>query len=158
MIKLSKSSGYTLVEIVIVLAIMAILATIAFQFLYRFRMRAKASEAFVNLATIRSCEEAYRVENDNYKQCDATPATGGDDAVPDDWAGGGIDDFASIGFRPSGKVRFQYKVDLIEASASPDEKLGFSATATSDMDKDGSPAIYTVTNLNPRAQRSGDDY
>ena len=141
-----REKGFSLVELMIVVAIIAILAAIAIPSFLRFAMKSKTSEATGNLAAIRVCEDSFRAENDVYNACGLTPgANGGDDAVPDPWAGGGITDFAEIGFAPDGNVRYTYEVTLIVASNNP----GWVAVATCDLDEDGTPRIYTLSLLTP---------
>ena len=138
---LENKRGFTLIELMIVVAIVAILAAIAVPSYMRFQSKAKTAEATNNLAVIRAGEETYRAENDVYKDCAATPA-----AVPSGtsaaWAGGGIADFAQIGFVPDGDVRYQYTVTVAG--------LTYTATAEGDVDGDGSNAIYQLTSADPK--------
>jgi len=138
-----KHAGFTLVELMIVVAIVAILAAIAIPSYLRFQSKAKTAEATNNLGAIRTAEETYRAENDTYLVCTASPATGGTDAVADAWldAGG----FTNIGFVPDGDVRYQYAV------AAPGD-LTYTATATGDLDDDDTAAIYQVTESQPKAE------
>jgi len=140
MIKLSKSAGFSLVELMIVVAIMAILAAIAIPSFMRFSMRAKTAEATQNLAAIRTCEESYRSENDLYFACAQAPAGGGTDSTPDVWPvpAAGFDD---IGFAPDGLVRYAYTVTIVAPPTS-----AFTATAFSDLDENNTPCTYTLSN------------
>ena len=57
---LGKSKkGFTLIELMIVVAIIGILAAIAIPNFIRFQLKAKTSEGKVNIAAIRTAEEAY---------------------------------------------------------------------------------------------------
>lgn len=138
MMKLSKSKGFSLVELMIVVAIMAILAAIAIPSFMRFSMKAKTSEATGNLAAIRVAEESYRAENDVYFACGASPVGQGNDATPDTWVDAG--GFGTIGFAPDGQVRYMYTVTINLPANAP----SFSATAVSDLDEDGGLATFTV--------------
>lgn len=169
MIKLSKSAGFSLVELMIVVAIMAILAAIAIPSFMRFSMRAKTAEATQNLAGIRTCEESYRAENDVYYLCAPTPAVGGDDSTPDEWLAGGIAHFTKIGFAPDGYVRYQYEVTLgtdgVSAGTADLQEIigGFGITATGDLDEDALPCIFEVdtgASTYPKAVKTAasDDY
>ena len=67
MMKLLKSKkGFTLIELMIVVAIIGILAAIAIPNFLTFRLKAKTSEAKSNLGAIRTVEEAYKAEEDTY--------------------------------------------------------------------------------------------
>ena len=108
MIRFSKQTGFSLVELMIVVAIMAILAAIAIPSFLKFQTKAKESEARNNLAAIRTCEESYRAEEDKYLLAGPTPGTvplAGTVAWLDTQGG-----FPAIGFEPSGQVRFAYSV------------------------------------------------
>ncbi len=140
MIRLSKSAGFSLVELMIVVAIMAILAAIAIPSFMKFSIKSKTSEATSNLAGIRTCQESYKAENDVYYNCAASPAGGGTDSVPDVWVDAGIvgtDAFSDVGFAPDGNVRYIYQVQGAGA-------VGFISTAISDLDDDGITAAYVV--------------
>ena len=157
MIKLRKSAGFSLVELMIVVAIMAILAAIAIPSFMRFSMRAKTAEATSNLAAIRTAQESYRAENDAYMTCLASPAGGGTDATPDAWADAG--GFDTVGFAPDGNVRYQYAVAVTAPAAGVAPT--FTATATGDIDEDGAAATFTVATAAatyPKAVKGGDDY
>jgi prepilin-type N-terminal cleavage/methylation domain-containing protein len=163
MTKLSKSAGFSLVELMIVVAIMAILAAIAIPSFLRFSMKAKTAEATSNLAAIRTAEESYKAENDVYLVCAGTPgawAAGAGASTPIAWGGGGIASFTNIGFSPDGNVRYQYAVAA--GSVNP-IATAFSASATGDLDEDGvgNEAVYTVDKdaaTYPKVIQTGDDF
>ena len=61
-----KSKGFTLIELMIVVAIIGILAAIAIPNFLRFQAKSKQSEAKTNLGAIGTTAEAYRAEYDTY--------------------------------------------------------------------------------------------
>lgn len=112
--------GFTLIEMMIVIAIIALLATIAIPNYINFQNRAKQAEAKTNLGAIRTCEEAYRAEEDVYVNCTKYPAT--EPTAATLWVGN--DEFNAIGFEAKGQVRYSYAV--VDASGS-----AFNGTANS---------------------------
>lgn len=61
-----KDKGFTLIELMIVVAIIGILAAIAIPNFMNYQCKAKQSEAKSNLGNIRTAEEAYYAEHDAY--------------------------------------------------------------------------------------------
>lgn len=131
-----KKKGFTLIEMMIVIAIIALLATIAIPNYVNFQKRAKTAEAKANLGSIRTCEEAYKAEHDVYLTCDANPGS-----VPagttSAWTSGDAN-WEAIGFEPKGNVRYQYAVTAVAGTS-------FSATAVGDLDGDGTNSTFTIT-------------
>ncbi len=62
-----RKNGFTLTEILIVVAILGILASLAIPRLFPQTERARAAEAISILSAIRQGEEAYRLEKGTYK-------------------------------------------------------------------------------------------
>jgi len=58
--------GFTLIELMIVVAIIGILAAIAIPNFVKFQCRSKQSEAKTNLKALYVAQESYRAENDTY--------------------------------------------------------------------------------------------
>jgi type IV pilus assembly protein PilA len=63
---LTNNKGFTLIELMIVVAIIGILAAIAIPNFMAYQCKAKQSEAKSNLGNIRSMQEAYFAEYDTY--------------------------------------------------------------------------------------------
>ena len=63
---LHTKKGFTLIELMIVVAIIGILAAIAIPNFLRFQAKSKQSEAKTNLGSIGTTAESYRVEKDTY--------------------------------------------------------------------------------------------
>lgn len=167
MIKIFKREerGFSLVELMIVVAIIAILAAIAIPAFMKFAMKSKTSEATANLNAIRTCQEAYRAEDDVYAVCILSPRDT-PTADPAVWIDNGDDpdpsadppvvgtNFGNIGFEPDGDVRYTYEVTVPSANV-------FIAVATGDLDGNSLPAIFTLekgATGYPRPVKSGDDF
>jgi len=105
--------GFTLIELMIVVAIIGILAAIAIPNFVRFQLRSKSSEGKTNLAAIRTAEESYFAEYGTYINAAISPAAlnvppSAKQAFVD--AGAAGSNFNTIGWRPEGQVYFQYGV------------------------------------------------
>ena len=142
---LHKTAGFSLVELMIVVAVIAILATIAINNFYAISRRSKTSEVLTNLGTIRTGQESYRAEYDLYLAVGAWPAV----TPPASgvlWETVAIQEstgFKSIGFAVDGVVRYRYQVIVAAVAGTPPY---FTVTANGDLDDDGLDAVYIVAN------------
>ena len=80
-----NSRGFTLIELMLVVGIIGILATIAVPSFMTYRARSSQSEVKANLASIRTQLESYSSESNEY-----------------------TDDLRLIGYSPTGKPRYLY--------------------------------------------------
>jgi type IV pilus assembly protein PilA len=60
---LARNEGFTLVELMVVVAIIGVLATLAVPQYQRFTAKARQSEAKIALGAMRTAIESYRPEN-----------------------------------------------------------------------------------------------
>jgi type IV pilus assembly protein PilA len=129
--------GFTLIELMIVVAIIGILAAIAIPNFVRFQLRSKSSEGKTNLAAIRTAEESYFAEYGNYIVTSISPATLNNppstkQAFVDTGAAGA--NFDTIGWKPEGQVYFIYGVNVTGTD--------YGADATADIDFDGTNQLW----------------
>jgi type IV pilus assembly protein PilA len=123
---LGKSQkGFTLIELMIVVAIIGILAAIAIPNFIRFQLKAKTSEGKVNVAAIRTSEEAYFSEFGAYVDGTVSPTNFGGTTKTAFSDNGG---FGNVGWAPEGQVYFNYEV-VISA-----ESTAYVADAGADID------------------------
>jgi type IV pilus assembly protein PilA len=150
---LRSRKGFTLVELMIVVAIIGILAAIAIPNFLNFRLKAKSSEAKSNLGAIRSTEVAYFAENshyitgETYNPDHTTLANHGDKKT---WTSGTR--FSIIGFSPEGQVYFDYQLEPTGAST---DTVTFTARAHGDLDNDNSWSDYLINEQSTEITHAG---
>lgn len=143
---LRKRTAFTLIELMIVVAIIGILAAVAIPAFFKYLKKAKTSEALVNIRKIYDGEISYfevdhvdvtgnRVQN-QFVSAGPTPAN-----VPKgtklsgDW---GTPDWSSIQFAPDGPVLFRYSV----ISTGTGINSIFNAIAEGDLDADDITSLF----------------
>lgn len=134
--KTNNRKGFTLIELMIVVAIIGILAAIAIPNFLRFQLKAKSSEGKTNLAAIRTAETSFFSEFGLYVSSTASPAAWGGATktafVNVDGANQGFD---RLGWSPEGSVYFTYAVGVDNAAANN----AYIASAFADIDADLTP-------------------
>ena len=131
-------AGFSLIELMIVVAIIGLLAAIAIPTYARFQMKAKTSEAKTNLASIQTAEESYYTEYGRYLTAAVEPATiPGPSQVDFSTSATG---YQTLGFVPEGRVYFSYGV----AVATSLEDSGYSADAGADIDGNGDNQYWVI--------------
>ncbi len=124
--------GFSLTELMIVVAIIGILATIAIPNFLRYQARAKQTEAKSNLVALHTAEIAYFAENNGY-----------------------IGDFNAIGFGVSGaSQRYYYELGAANLGSLPPgctastldtvSATGFTAVAIGNIDGDATCDVWTI--------------
>ena len=152
-----RSKGFTLIELMIVVAIIAILAAIAIPQYKKFQLKAKTTEAKTNLGAIRTAEEAYAAENDVYIGAGLAPGKSGSNPRNFNANSASLVGFNKIGFQPAGKVRYSYGVGTsVNTPADNTENavtqgnVDIYIFANADLDGDGTKAYFGCTDEDPK--------
>lgn len=132
--------GFTLIELMIVIAIIAFLAMVSVPSLKKFLAKAKRTEAHLNLSALATAEKVYWAEHGTY-----------------------TDDLQALGWKPEGEVQYSYGFPGAEGKNNVVGKLGggaaglssgkaskdaFTVVAAGDIDGDGEPDILTIDQTN----------
>ncbi len=135
-----KIQGFTLIELMIVVTIIAFLAMIAVPSLMRFAAKAKRAEVYVQLGSLYAAEKAYFIEHGKYT----------DKLIGEE----------SLQWKPEGELTYTYgfpgqeevnyvagktkdAVQSLSGIAKADD-TSFIAAAIADIDGDGKMDIITV--------------
>lgn len=106
-----RSRGFTLIELMIVVAIIGVLASIAIPSFINFQLTAKRAEAFANLSALAKAQKSYFAEFNTFVDVLAEPMSGLGGVVPTTTKRdkSPIDvAFAAVGWTPEGDVFFDY--------------------------------------------------
>lgn len=144
---LKKIPGFTLVELLVVVSVLGILATISIAQYRKFTLKAKTTEAKTNIGAMRVLEESYFALHDAFIACGPTTLNGGDQVGSDpgeygpgpDLDGDGIPEFQEIGFQPMGsKIYYTYQIVI------NDQGSEMCIDAKGDLDGDGELSFYSL--------------
>ncbi len=123
-----RRSGFSLAELMICVAILGIIASIAVPQYLRFQTKSKSVEAKSNLKAIRAAEQAYYAEFGAFVAAAQTPP-----AIPGKRPAAFSpvsEGFVKLGFEPTGRVFFSYAIAVSASDGS-----GFTAEAAGDLDE-----------------------
>lgn len=156
-------AGFSLTELMVVVAIIGILSSVAVMSFRRYSVRVRVGEAYAMLGMIKAREEIYRAEFNQYAAAALHPAAVPGAGQPLDWGtGAGVPaDWQQIGLRPDRQLYFIYQVAAGAPGIAP-APVGFNggaplgypvandfyyvATARSDIDGDGAASRFELCN------------
>lgn len=143
-----KVPGFTMIELMIVVSIIAFLAAVAVPNFFGYLAKAKRTEAYTNLGSIYTAEKAYWAENGSYT--DKLNGQGSLGWQPQGYSGGGKNEkfIYTYGFG-SGSEGQNYFTGNKETSSAflnmtKADKNSFIAGAVCDIDGDGVPDVITI--------------
>jgi type IV pilus assembly protein PilA len=103
----TRRGGFTLIELMIVVAIIGILAAIAIPNFLKFQLRSKTGEAKTNLAALRTAEEGYFAEYGVYITAADYPGAATVTSAKQEWVAP-VAGFDTVGWGPEGEVYYSY--------------------------------------------------
>lgn len=152
----TSTKGFTLLELMIVVAIIGILAAVAIPQFMLYQTRSRRTEAFMNLQALATVQKSYHAERDEFFETslpypDFTKYGGlGTDKMP--WDAESQAAFSSLGWEPEGEVYYSYESNT---SANCDATCDscFTVSAFGDVDGNGSPSA--VMYVHPEKESDG---
>jgi prepilin-type N-terminal cleavage/methylation domain-containing protein len=135
----TRRRGFTLLEMMIVVAIIGVLAAIAIPQFRTYQFRSKRSEGYANLASLAKAQESYFAEFGDYVGVVSEPAgLTGQPPGPRKRASAGWDNtnFGTVGWAPEGDVFFDYDTNTSDTDGACCQAC-FTAAAYGDLDGNG---------------------
>ncbi len=139
--------GFTLIELMVTIALIGILAATAVTSFQLYQLRSKRSEAKVNLAALRTAQLAYFHESGGFIAAAPSPGLAGHPtSFKANWkAGGGLfpsdppgSGFHALGWEPEGPTFFDYDTQVAGGA--------FTAAAYGDTDGDTFVSVFLYVN------------
>jgi len=140
--------GFTLIELMVVVAIVAFLAMIAVPNFKKFLAKAKRAEAYMNLHAIYAAQKAYWAEHGEYAQ--ALSGANGAGWQPEGYKGGGAQEnfYYTYGFAGGGEGTHHFTgklgTSVSALSGSRAGKDGFVVAAAGDIMGNGDADVITI--------------
>lgn len=161
--------GFTLIELVVSIAIVSILVAVAIPIYKRYEYMARTSEAKQNVGAIMTCEGSYAAVEDKYLTERYYPGHAG--ATPQVWNPSESGNYEVIGFQPSGKVFYDYGVAAGDFSSNPASAnpshgetpitsgVDITIIARGDLDGDGRYSyLFTTDTYYPKINQKGSEF
>jgi type IV pilus assembly protein PilE len=147
-VAMHKEKGFTLVELLITVAIIGILAAIAVPMYTGTIKRSARSEAYSNLQTLRLLEEQYFADHGCYHMDTASPP------VCDNVTVSGVANIQVTtflpGFQPGADSKLNFSYQIVTTAVGGADAAAFTATATGKNGSRVAAETYTINNQNVR--------
>lgn len=136
-----REQGLTLVELMIVVAIIGVITSVAIPNFMNYQARSRRSEAYANLAAVARVQKTYQATNGEYFDSGnswpdfTAPEYGTLGTHKMEWDAASEAAWGELGWRPEGDVYYSYQSNVCCADG-----LCFTASAYGDVDNDGFPS------------------
>jgi len=149
-IAVRRKHGFTLIELMIVVAIIGIMATVAVPSFVRYQNRARRAESFANLAALATTQKSYFAEYGLFVGAEMVPSTstGQNPGTEKRDSSTVATEFSSVGWYPEGDIYYDYDTNTGGYGGGCNCDTCFTSTAYGDVDGDGSVALIIVTHPN----------
>jgi len=151
---LGRRDGFTLIELMIVVALVGLLAAMAIPNFIRYQARTRRSEAFSNLAELARSQKAYQAERNDFVDSGTSypvptlynERTLGPYKMP--WDADSANAYRNLGWEPEGQVFYSYAT-WTSASGLGCGTCESCFTAAAYGDVDGNNSVQTVLYVHP---------
>ena len=157
MIRSRSNTGFTLLELMMVVAIIGLLSAIAIPNFLQYQARSRRSEAYANIVGMVRAQKSFQAERDEFHDSFAPwpdfTLNGGLRAEKQTWDDDSETAFADLGWHPEGKVFYSYEANT---SVNCDDcEHCFTATAYGNVDGDANPSavMYVQPNVEDGVQK-----